>query len=45
MESGSLTIPEPSGPHRAVMEMLYLYLLLYLIVNADIFCVKIETDI
>jgi hypothetical protein len=25
-ESGSLNLAEPSGPHRAVMGMLYLYL-------------------
>jgi hypothetical protein len=24
-ESGSLNLPEPSGPHRPVMGMLYLY--------------------
>jgi hypothetical protein len=24
-ESGSLNLPEPSGPHRAVMELLYLF--------------------
>jgi hypothetical protein len=26
METGSLNLPEPSGPHRAVMGLLYLYL-------------------
>jgi hypothetical protein len=26
MESGSLNLPEPSGPHRPVMGLLYLYL-------------------
>jgi hypothetical protein len=25
MESGSLNLPEPSGPHRSVMGLLYLY--------------------
>jgi hypothetical protein len=25
MESGSLNFPEPSGPHRPVMGLLYLY--------------------
>jgi hypothetical protein len=28
-EFGNLNLPEPSGPHRPVMEMLYLYLYLY----------------
>jgi hypothetical protein len=26
MESGSLNLPEPSGPHRPVMRLLYLNL-------------------
>jgi hypothetical protein len=26
MESGSLNLPEPSGPHRPVMGLLYLYI-------------------
>jgi hypothetical protein len=26
MESGSLNLPEPSGPHRPVIGLLYLYL-------------------
>jgi hypothetical protein len=28
-ESGSLNLPEPSGPHRPVMGLLYLYMRLY----------------
>jgi hypothetical protein len=28
MESGNLNLPEPSGPHRTVMGLLYLYLYL-----------------
>jgi hypothetical protein len=30
-EYGSLNLPEPCGPHRAVMGMLYLYILAYLV--------------
>jgi hypothetical protein len=30
LQSGSLNLPEPSGPHRPVMEMLYLYLFSWL---------------
>jgi hypothetical protein len=26
-ESGSLNLPEPSGPHRPVIEIFYLYLM------------------
>jgi hypothetical protein len=31
MESGSLNLPEPSGPHSAVMGLLYLYLSVYVL--------------
>jgi hypothetical protein len=30
-ESGSLNLPEPSGPHRAVMGLLYFTILVYTI--------------
>jgi hypothetical protein len=36
-ESGSLKLPEPSGPHRAVMAMLYLYLYYFCIKCSDKF--------
>jgi hypothetical protein len=29
-EFGSLNLPEPSGPHRPVMGLLYLYLYIYI---------------
>jgi hypothetical protein len=32
-ESGSLNLPEPSGPHRPVMGLFYLFLLLLLVDN------------
>jgi hypothetical protein len=34
-ESGNLNIPEPSGPHRPVMGLLYLYVLLLMILVRD----------
>jgi hypothetical protein len=34
-ESGSLNLPEPSGPHRPVMGLLYLYLYQRLIDSSD----------
>jgi hypothetical protein len=30
MESGSLNLPEPSGPHRPVMGLFYLYIHIYI---------------
>jgi hypothetical protein len=35
-ESGSLNLPEPSGPHRAVMGMLYLYGFTFYIQNDEL---------
>jgi hypothetical protein len=31
-ESGSLNLPEPSGPHRPVMGMLYLLIIIIIII-------------
>jgi hypothetical protein len=38
MESGSLNLPEPSGPHRPLMGMLYLF---YLYVIARSACISV----
>jgi hypothetical protein len=35
-EPGSLNLPEPSGPHRPVMGLLYLYLLLQCVIYSYI---------
>jgi hypothetical protein len=32
-ESGSLNLPEPSGPHRPVMGMLYMFWPIWAIIN------------
>jgi hypothetical protein len=34
-ESGTLNLPEPYGPHRPAMGMLYLYLYMYYIYDED----------